>query len=461
MREGEEEVNTIAEVFRQFDADGSGTITRDELVHVMRDLCGDLPKADIDRIMDEVDTNGDGEIDYDEFAAWLTKPAAASKSASDAIVDYSAALRLLFDVYDRDGNGHIELKEFTECHGIVVAALNMHLGDSAKVDTLNCSLDAETVFEHIDSDGNKQLSFSEFLEWMREQFTNSGIPTSEIVEFLEGLARMLGGVFKIADKVLEPSTASAEDLVALETMVKSIAESVENIDNARRRRSRLGSCGWTEPPAGLSIERLRGTHTCLHPLNTRLVAQVEDMEILCVPMSSESKSCLFRPWIAEVRRRLKMKNGDIKLEVPAYYEYRREEMKWTLLKGQQRSDFMAALEALPVEMRLFCLLKTEANFGMELRWKQIQSSLNSAVGMDLLSRKNADIVLQHFTTMAEYALRQEGTIDRSDCEAHIKNEVGQFLANNLKLRPRQVMAVLSKLNIMKTSDVWAQFVDNE
>ena len=52
----------IKEAFDVYDKDRNGRISRDELMTVMRDLGSKLSEADIDRMIQEADSNGDGEI---------------------------------------------------------------------------------------------------------------------------------------------------------------------------------------------------------------------------------------------------------------------------------------------------------------------------------------------------------------------------------------------------------------
>eukprot|EP00923_Selenidium_pygospionis_P055896 GHVN01097282.1.p3 GENE.GHVN01097282.1~~GHVN01097282.1.p3 ORF type:complete len:143 (-),score=31.10 GHVN01097282.1:960-1388(-) len=67
--------------FRRFDLDGNGKITADELLKVLGtpDVAEVLPTggdggnelADIKRLIQEVDNDGDGEIDFDEFLVMM------------------------------------------------------------------------------------------------------------------------------------------------------------------------------------------------------------------------------------------------------------------------------------------------------------------------------------------------------------------------------------------------------
>lgn len=57
----------LLDAFNIFDADRSGKIDRDEVRMLMKKLAQTLTEDEIDEIMAEVDTDGDGEISFDEF----------------------------------------------------------------------------------------------------------------------------------------------------------------------------------------------------------------------------------------------------------------------------------------------------------------------------------------------------------------------------------------------------------
>jgi len=61
----------LMEAFKLFDLDGSGTISRDELKTLMKNLGQALTDSEIDAMIDEVDENLDGEISFDEFKALM------------------------------------------------------------------------------------------------------------------------------------------------------------------------------------------------------------------------------------------------------------------------------------------------------------------------------------------------------------------------------------------------------
>merc|ERR1719487_1217791 len=66
--------------FRVFDVDGNEKITKDELAQMLSDgQCKqlqeafDVDKAEIDKIIAEVDKDGDEKIDFEEFLAMMQK----------------------------------------------------------------------------------------------------------------------------------------------------------------------------------------------------------------------------------------------------------------------------------------------------------------------------------------------------------------------------------------------------
>ena len=57
--------------FSYFDKDGSGTISREELRLCLQSDDFTLKDDEIDNLLNGVDVNDDGEVDYDEFIAMM------------------------------------------------------------------------------------------------------------------------------------------------------------------------------------------------------------------------------------------------------------------------------------------------------------------------------------------------------------------------------------------------------
>ena len=55
----------IREAFRVFDKDGNGFISAAELRHVMTNLGEKLTDEEVDEMIREADTDGDGQVNYD------------------------------------------------------------------------------------------------------------------------------------------------------------------------------------------------------------------------------------------------------------------------------------------------------------------------------------------------------------------------------------------------------------
>jgi Ca2+-binding EF-hand superfamily protein len=69
--EADEGFDKVIEIFKAWDVDGDGTITKQELERVLVMLNPSFTKKELDKVFKAADKNGDGKIDYEEFADWL------------------------------------------------------------------------------------------------------------------------------------------------------------------------------------------------------------------------------------------------------------------------------------------------------------------------------------------------------------------------------------------------------
>ena len=70
----EEQIAEFKEAFSLFDKDGDGTITTKELGTVMRSLGQNPTEAELQDMINEVDADGNGTIDFPEFCTCAPPP---------------------------------------------------------------------------------------------------------------------------------------------------------------------------------------------------------------------------------------------------------------------------------------------------------------------------------------------------------------------------------------------------
>ncbi|XP_030649649.1 calcium-binding protein 5b [Chanos chanos] len=64
----------LKDAFREFDMDGDGCITIEELKHAMGKLLGEQTnRKEIEAVVREADNNGDGTVDFEEFVKMMSR----------------------------------------------------------------------------------------------------------------------------------------------------------------------------------------------------------------------------------------------------------------------------------------------------------------------------------------------------------------------------------------------------
>merc|ERR1712164_208290 len=140
----EEQIAEFKEAFSLFDKDGDGKITTKELGTVMRSLGQNPTEAELQDMINEVDADGNGTIEFPEFLSLM------ARKMQDT--DTEEEIREAFKVFDKDGNGFISAAELRH--------VMTNLGEKLSED------EVEEMIREADADGDGQINYDEFVEIM-------------------------------------------------------------------------------------------------------------------------------------------------------------------------------------------------------------------------------------------------------------------------------------------------------
>ena len=129
------------EAFVLFDSDGDGNISSKELGTVMRSLGQNPTEAEIKDMMAEVDTDGNGTIDFDEFCSMMQKKMHQLESPEE--------IEAAFKVFDKNGTGIISAAELRH----IMTSLGEKLTDE----------EADKMIKEADPDDDGQINYHEFV----------------------------------------------------------------------------------------------------------------------------------------------------------------------------------------------------------------------------------------------------------------------------------------------------------
>merc|ERR1712029_61698 len=140
----EEQIGEFQDAFTYFDTDHDGIINSRELGSVLRQIGQNPTEAELQDMVNDVDKDGTGSIDFPEFLAMMAMKI-NEQNAEDEI-------REAFKVFDGDGNGFINRQE--------LAVVMMNLGETLT------GAEIESMIEEADIDGDGQINYEEFYNMM-------------------------------------------------------------------------------------------------------------------------------------------------------------------------------------------------------------------------------------------------------------------------------------------------------
>ncbi|XP_036615805.1 calmodulin-A-like [Trichosurus vulpecula] len=140
----EEQIAEFKEAFSLFDKDSDGCITTKELGTVMRSLGQNPTEAELKNMIGEIDTDGNGTIDFPEFLSMMARKMKDTDSEEE--------IREAFRVFDKDGNGFVSAAELRH----VMTKLGEKLTDD----------EVDEMIREADVDGDGQVNYEEFVRML-------------------------------------------------------------------------------------------------------------------------------------------------------------------------------------------------------------------------------------------------------------------------------------------------------
>ncbi|VAH41967.1 unnamed protein product [Triticum turgidum subsp. durum] len=186
----DDQIAEFKEAFSLFDKDGDGCITTKELGTVMRSLGQNPTEAELQDMINEVDADGNGTIDFPEFLNLMARKMKDTDSEEE--------LKEAFRVFDKDQNGFISAAELRH----VMTNLGEKLTDE----------EVDEMIREADVDGDGQINYEEFVKVMMAKHTQMEQEKKLKVLCLHGF-RTSGGFLKKQISKWHPSILQQFDTV--------------------------------------------------------------------------------------------------------------------------------------------------------------------------------------------------------------------------------------------------------
>ena len=132
--------------FEFYDKDGDGTITLKELGAILKNLGKNPTQKQLEQMYIEIDSDGNGEIDFYEFVAFI------NKKMKD--LDIEEELKEAFNVFDQDGNKVLTSHEL----GVIFSNLKGIPGN-----------EIDEIIREADLDNDGYIDYEEFIRAMKHK----------------------------------------------------------------------------------------------------------------------------------------------------------------------------------------------------------------------------------------------------------------------------------------------------
>merc|ERR1712226_537415 len=124
---------------------GDGAITTKEFGTVMRSLGQNPTEAELADMINEIDTDGSGLVEFPEFLTMMARKLKDGQDSEEEVIE-------AFKVFDKEGNGFISAAELRH----IVTNLGEKLTDE----------EADEMLREADIDGDGQINYEEFVKVM-------------------------------------------------------------------------------------------------------------------------------------------------------------------------------------------------------------------------------------------------------------------------------------------------------
>jgi len=142
-----EQVMMLQKAFDMFDREKKGAIATNNVSTILRTLGATVDENDLEALIAEVDADGSGELEFDEFLTLC-----ARFLIEEDAEEMQQELREAFRLYDKEGNGYIKTSQLRD----IMRALDDKLTED----------ELDEMIAEIDTDGSGTVDFDEFMEMM-------------------------------------------------------------------------------------------------------------------------------------------------------------------------------------------------------------------------------------------------------------------------------------------------------
>ena len=144
-----DERQELEKQFKEWDTNGDGVLSRDEIINGYKKTYGKVDENEIDNMIKAIDLDGNGVIDYNEFLA--------CSMHKDKILR-NENLRLCFNEFDTDGSGKISVDEIS------------NIFKRGEKDNKEDAEAFKKMIKDADENGDGEISFEEFRDIMNKFF---------------------------------------------------------------------------------------------------------------------------------------------------------------------------------------------------------------------------------------------------------------------------------------------------